>query len=427
MRLLNKIFTKIITAFVACVIVMPSAGAAVSNLPFTEIGDYGNWMTADNILQFNNAVSEDIKNFQPQANQSVSDYVPIEAKAGLALMNGLSMVSDVLDSSLVRFAIIFMILAYVFWIMFEAYAMIKNGTSAMEFGEKAVKKAAVILIWSIILAFGPAQVFMWVMGPIVAIASYLSDLILNAVASVVGTQLPDTCAAIHDYTINNLSDSMIMDPESAAQLLCIPTRLSGFFATAISTGWQWMLAGIGHSAFTVLVGAIFVVLFLYNGFKFALMAFGVGVMMLPFTAIAETLKDKTSYKGIAGDIFNGFLGLFSAESLSKQIERFVNAAIYFVSLSIVIAVCVALLSGTVSVDMAASVPTLDNTGFIPTVLTGALVTYLASRAGEIAKDLGGSVNDSFGTQTGKDISKLWKGTVDKYNKAKKFIKEVRKK
>lgn len=194
-----------------------------------------------------------------------------------------------------------------------------------------------------------------------------------------------------------------------------------------------MLAGIGHSAFTVLVGAIFVVLFLYNGFKFALMAFGVivdlflGVMMLPFTAIAETLKDKTSYKGIAGDIFNGFLGLFSAESLSKQIERFVNAAIYFVSLSIVIAVCVALLSGTVSVDMAASVPTLDNTGFIPTVLTGALVTYLASRAGEIAKDLGGSVNDSFGTQTGKDISKLWKGTVDKYNKAKKFIKEVRKK
>ena len=433
MRLLNKIFTKIITAFVACVIVMPSAGAAVSNLPFTEIGDYGNWMTADNILQFDNAVSEDIKNFQPQANQSVSDYVPIEAKAGLALMNGLSMVSDVLDSSLVRFAIIFMILAYVFWIMFEAYAMIKNGTSAMEFGEKAVKKAAVILIWSIILAFGPAQVFMWVMGPIVAIASYLSDLILNAVASVVGTQLPDTCAAIHDYTINNLSNSMIMDPESAAQLLCIPTRLSGFFATAISTGWQWMLAGIGHSAFTVLVGAIFVVLFLYNGFKFALMAFGVivdlflGVMMLPFTAIAETLKDKTSYKGIAGDIFNGFLGLFSAESLSKQIERFVNAAIYFVSLSIVIAVCVALLSGTVSVDMAASVPTLDNTGFIPTVLTGALVTYLASRAGEIAKDLGGSVNDSFGTQTGKDISKLWKGTVDKYNKAKKFIKEVRKK
>ena len=151
MRLLNKIFTKIITAFVACVIVMPSAGAAVSNLPFTEIGDYGNWMTADNILQFDNAVSEDIKNFQPQANQSVSDYVPIEAKAGLALMNGLSMVSDVLDSSLVRFAIIFMILAYVFWIMFEAYAMIKNGTSAMEFGEKAVKKAAVILIWSIIL------------------------------------------------------------------------------------------------------------------------------------------------------------------------------------------------------------------------------------------------------------------------------------
>lgn len=432
MNLLKRIFAKFMIVATAAMLIAPCALAAdaTSNLPFTEIGDYGNWMTVDNILQFDSAIETDMKNFQPQPTQLVDDYVPIVAKAGLAMMNGLSMISDMLDSSLVRFSIIFMLLAYAFWIMFEAYNMVKKGTSAKELGEKIFKKAAVIMIWSIILNFGPAQVFMWVMGPIIMIASYLSDLILNAVSSVVGVQLPDTCAAIREYTINNLSDSMIMDAESAATLLCIPTRLSGFFTTGIGAGWQWMIAGIGHSAFTVLVGAVFIVLFLYNGFKFAMMAFGVivdlflGVMMLPFTAIAETLKDKTSYQGIAGDIFNGFLGLFSAETLQKQIERFINAAIYFVSLSIVIAVCVALLSGTVSVDMSAQIPTLENDGFIPTLLTGALVAYLAARAGTIAENIGGRVNDNFGKAMSEDIVRLWKNT---YGKAKNFIKDVRKK
>ena len=73
-------------------------------------------------------------------------------------------------------------------------------------------------------------------------------------------------------------------------------------ATAVAAGWKWMIAGIGTSAFTTLVGAAFIVIFIYNGFKFALMGLGVivdlflGVFMLPFTAIAETIN-KTSYKG----------------------------------------------------------------------------------------------------------------------------------
>ena len=118
------------------------------------------------------------------------------------------------------------------------------------------------------------------------------------------------------------------------------------------------------------------------------------------------------------------MGLFSAETLQKQIERFINAAIYFVSLSIVIADCVALLSGTVSVDMSAQIPTLENDGFIPTLLTGALVAYLAARAGAIAENIGGRVNDNFGKAMSEDIVRLWKNT---YGKAKNFIKDVRKK
>ena len=340
MSLLKSIFTKIIVFAIATMVIMPNALAvtAITNMPAAEIGDYGNWLTPENVAMFNDNISADLSEFQAEsrAAQLVSDYVPIEAKVGLALMNALSRISDILDSSLVRFSIIFMIIAYAFWILFEAYNMMSKGTSAMDFGVDAVKKGAVIAIWSIVLAFGPAQIFMWVMGPIIGVAAYLSDLILNAVSNVAGFEIPDTCAAIHAYTAANISENMIMDAKTAGDLLCVPTRLSGFFATAISAGWQWLVAGIGRSAFTMLVGAIFIGVFLYNGFKFMMMGLGVvvdlflGVMMLPFTAIAETLK-KTSYSGIAGSIFNGFLGLFNTQSLADQIKRFVNAAIYFVS------------------------------------------------------------------------------------------------
>ena len=412
----------------AMVIILPSATyAATSNLPMADVGDYGNWATPDNIDLFKTDITHDMEQFQPEP--IVSDYVPFEAKIGLAMMNGFSIVADVLDSSLVRFAIIFMIIAYIFWSIFEAYNMMKNGSSAMDFGVNLVKKGGVILIWIIILNFGPAQVFMWIMGPIISVGTYMSNLILNAIAGAIGTELPDTCAAIRDYAAANTSGNMLIDTNAAADILCVPTRLSGFFTTAVVAGWKWMIAGIGTSAFTVLVGATFIVIFLYTGFKFLLMGLGVimdlflSVLMLPFTAIAETIKS-TSYKGIAGDIFNGFLGLFKPETLSRQIQRFIDAAIYFVSLSIVIAVCAALLSGTVDANLASEVPTLENSGFVPTLLTGCLVAYLANRADKIATDIGGKIDDSFGKKFGEDVKKLGKNT---YGFGKKVVDIIRKK
>ena len=204
---------------------------------------------------------------------------------------------------------------------------------------------------------------------------------------------------------------MPIDADAVANLMCVPTRLSGFFATAIAAGWQWVITGIGTSAFTVLVGVAFICIFVYIGFKFALMALGVivdlflGILMLPFTAIAETLG-KTSYKGIAGDIFNGFLGLFNPESLSVQIQRFIQAAIYFVALSVIIALCAALLSGTITTDMSTQIPTLENNGFIVPLLTGCLVAYLANHGGKIAEQWGGKVNAAFGTDLGANVKKM---------------------
>ena len=429
MKKIKCIFSKIIIAVMAMVIILPSATyAATSNLPMADVGDYGNWATPDNIDLFKTDITHDMEQFQPEP--IVSDYVPFEAKIGLAMMNGFSIVADVLDSSLVRFAIIFMIIAYIFWSIFEAYNMMKNGSSAMDFGVNLVKKGGVILIWIIILNFGPAQVFMWIMGPIISVGTYMSNLILNAIAGAIGTELPDTCAAIRDYAAANTSGNMLIDANAAADILCVPTRLSGFFTTAVVAGWKWMIAGIGTSAFTVLVGATFIVIFLYTGFKFLLMGLGVimdlflSVLMLPFTAIAETIKS-TSYKGIAGDIFNGFLGLFKPESLSRQIQRFIDAAIYFVSLSIVIAMCAALLSGTVGANLASEIPTLENDGFIITLLTGCLVAYLANRADKIAtEDIGGKIDASFGKKFGDDVKRLGKNT---YGFGKKVVDIIRKK
>ena len=429
MKKLGRIFSKLLAILVIWIFISPAAIGASTNIPFTEIGDNGAWMTEYNIEQFKQSISSDMIEFQTEAQtkQLLPDYVPIEAKIGFAMMDGLSLIADILDSSLVRFAIIFMIVAYIFWLMFETYNMMTKGSSAMELGINIVKKGAIIAIWSIILAQGPAQVFMWIMGPILSVATYMSDLILNAVTNTVGLTLPDTCNAIREYAAANASSGMIIDPKAAADMICVPTRLSGFFTTAIAIGWKWMISGIGISAFTMFVGAAFIVLFIYNAFKFTLMGLGVimdlflSVIMLPFTAIAETIN-KTSYNGIVGDIFNGFLGLFKPESLSNQIQRFINAAIYFVSLSIVIAVCAAMLSGAIRVDLSSEIPSLDNSGFMITFLTGVLVAYLANKTSKIAEDLGGKVNESFSKQFGDDIKHWWNQL---YGKGKNIVEMFR--
>lgn len=424
-RILSGLFIVITTVGLTA-----SAFAATTNMPMGDIGDYGTWATENNRIKFTTEITHDMEQFQGDfQNQLVRDYVPIEAKIGLAFMNALSFIADVLDSSLVRFAILFMFIAFAFWIMFETYKMIQDGKGEIQkLMTDIVKKGALIAIWVVILRFGPAQVFMWVMGPIISVSTYVSDLILGAVAQSAGADLPDTCAAIREYAVAHTSANNIVNATAAADMLCVPTRMSGFCYTAIAAGWKWMTAGIGTSAFSVIGGLIFIIVFIMLAWKFAFVALGViadlflGVMMLPFTAIKETVAS-TSYKGIAGNIFNSFLGIFSTESLESQITRFIQAAIYFVSLSIVVAFCVAMLSGVIDADIAARVPRLENDGFWATLLVGALTWWFANQAMDLAKKLGGNINASFGDQVRGDIKKLWDNTSGTAKKWWKIIRE----
>ena len=316
--------------------------------------------------------------------------------------------------------IIFIIVMYIFWIMLEAYNMMTTTSNAQKLVEQIIKKTVILIVWLAVLEIGPAKLFMYIVGPVISIGTYVADFILNAITQTAGISIPDTCGAIHEYAIATTPADMIIDANAAADLLCVPTRLSGFFVTAIAAGWKWMIDGIGHSIFTFTLGAVFVVLFAWNTWKFALMALSVimnlflSVLLLPFTALAETVP-QTSYKGVIGNIFNSFIKLFNGGpvKLDTQINNFINAAIYFVSLSIVIAICAALLSGVVHADMATDIPTLKNDGFIPTLLTGALVAWLANRADKTAREIGGSIQtDGTGKKFTDDIKAVIKNTYD---------------
>ena len=123
MKILRKILSKIFVVCLAVGLITPVMGASV-NLPMGDIGDHGTWATENNREKFTTQLSGDIEQFQGEfQKQLVSDYVPIEAKIGLAFMNALSFISNVLDSSLVRFVILFMFIAFAFWIIFAIFAL----------------------------------------------------------------------------------------------------------------------------------------------------------------------------------------------------------------------------------------------------------------------------------------------------------------
>ena len=429
MNMIRKFLSVILMA--ACL--GGGAWGASSNLAMPDIGDHGTWATENNRELFISELSHDVEAFQGTFQKQIIDnYVPIEAKAGLAFMNAFSFIADVLDSSLVRFVILFIILAYALWVMFESYTIIVGKSKTKEKVIEIVKKGGLVAIWMGILSIGPAETFMMLMSPILSVASYTANGILDMVSGVVGTSLPDTCATIHEYAAEHISETNLLNPDAAADILCLPTRLSAFCYTAIAVGWRWMAGGIGSSAFTFLCGGAFVGGFLYLAWRFAFIAFGVvadlflGIIMLPFTAIAETIG-KTTYKGIAGDIFNTFMGLFKAESLQSQIMRFVNAALHFIVLAVVIAVCTGLLSGLIDMNTGASLPDYNSSEFWISILMAALTWYLASNAMNLATEFGAAINTAMGDTLEKDTKNLFNKTKATATKWFKIIKSGGKK
>lgn len=428
-KTLRNFLLKLCVAVVAILLYTP-VFAVSTNLSTGDIGDYGAWTTEHNREVLIDEMKADITSFQSESSREyINTGVPIEAKLGIVFIRALTHIVNVLDGSLVRFVNIFLIVAFVFWVMFEAYKLITDGkTKAMPMFEDILRKAIILGIWLIILGVGLRDIFGAIMGPIVEFGSYISNLILDSVASAGGFKLSDSCAAIHSYAAANMTDTSIIDSSVAANIMCVPTRMSAFYYGAIAFGWKLVVGGIGTSLFTVVIGLLLVGLFVFSAYKFAFVAFGViadlflVIILLPFTAIAENLN-KTSYKGIAGDIYNGFLGIFKAEKLSSQIKKFLDAAIYFISLSVVVAIGGALLAGAVSLNSETHIITVFDGNVVTLLLTGALVAYIASHADEIAKSIGGGIDSALGGELKKDVTNLYKDGKDK---VLKFIKALKK-
>lgn len=427
-RYIKNLFIKIMVVSVTTVSVCAPVYAEL-NLNGGEVGEYGEWATDINKETIVSNIRNEASEFQSAFEREyIETGVPIEARLGIAFINGLGSVTKVLDNSLVRFVNIFLILAYAFWVLFEGYRLATDGKSkAMPVVEEIFKKGIMLVIWLMLLGGGLQQLFEIIMGPIMAFGSYIANMILDGVAEAGNFTISDTCGAIKAYAISNAAPDAPVAPEFAADIMCVPTRMSGFYYAAIKYGLGLALHGIGTSLFTVLVGALLVYLFLKAAFKFAFIAFDVvadlflTVIMLPFTAIAETLP-KTSVKGVAGDIYNGFLGLFKASNVSSQVTRFINAAIYFVALSIVVSIGGALLAGAIELNAQTHVYTVINGDVVTLLLTGALVVYIADHADDIAKTIDGGIKYTADSQISTDIKNFYSGAKER---AMNFFKKLK--
>ena len=404
---IKKIFKQFLIS-ILCVFCIYGSSYAAGNAPLGDIGEYGAWINPDNMEKYSETLSTDITQFQDKFEQTVNapGFVPIEVRLGLTLMKSLYAIDDILQISLVRFTIIFLLFMYAFWIGLESYKLIRDSGDYKKALYEIFKKGFIIAVWIIILEYGPAKIFTLMVGPIISIGTYFSDTVLNATAQKFNVNIPDTCATIHQFVDANSGGKLLIDANTAADIMCLPGRLSTFFYHATSVGFKWLIHGVTHSITEIIIGGVSIYVFIKCIFKYAFMTLGVvtdlflTLLMLPFTAIAESMPESKESNYI-GQVFSGFLKIFNTKKVSDVVATFINAAIFFVSLSIIIAICAILLSNTD--DSAYSLPS-----GIAALLKGCFVLYLGTKIEEYAKKLGGKIDNSFGNKLQSDTKTLIK-------------------
>ncbi|MBR6751763.1 MAG: hypothetical protein IKL95_00620 [Alphaproteobacteria bacterium] len=424
---MHAIFRKILIAIFAVFIAIPAFADDVVG-GSGDIGDFGRWATEENRNLVTSRIVDELQHFGPTATNVTHAYVPVEAKVGLAFIGGMTQIATALDKTLGQFAIMFMLIAYAFWVAFEAYNLIGTAGDAKKTIENVLKKGLIISVWLIVLKFGIARAFTMIMVPIVSAGTFIATTIWESITSAAGYTLPNTCEAIRQYATTALPGNVQITADAASGLLCIPPQMSAFFMTIIEIGWKWVIAGVGTSLFTSIIGIYITYLALKSIWKYMFIALGViadiflSLLLLPFTAIAETTA-KTQYKGVAGDIFNTFLDIFKAEKLETQITRIVKAALYFVCLAVATGVAVSLLTFVVNPASGEILTSGGLDGAILLILSLMLVCYMAEKSQKLASDWGGKIETGFGDQVKKDTEKLWELTKKRWKQTRDLFKK----
>ena len=334
------------------------------------------------------------ENFTPEGTL-VPGFVPIEARIGVMFMSALTDVITALYETVIPFLNALIIALLMFWFFMETWVKMKSGDPKwLEFGKEVALKMAWASFWMWLINNNPGEIFMWMMAPLIAVGTVIADTILNTAANVIGTNLPDSCAAIHQWLAGR--DDLLITGSQAADLICLPTRPLWFLYTTVWAGFLWILSGLAQfNPLMVIMGLIFVILFVYNIFTFAFRALGVIMdlffilMFLPFTAMSEAVKGGTSYDGPGAEIWNAFASFIKGAQLTDQIQRFARVIIYFILLSIVASLAIALLS---------TVNPFELGNFFTILVVGCMVSYLLSKVTTENISKGFDVDDSFGTE-----------------------------
>jgi len=405
-----KRFFKYLFVCILCIFCIYGTAYPAGNIPLGEVDEYGSWMNADNAEKYKTNISTDIKQFQGDFDNNLksSNFVPLEVKLGLVFMKSLNAIDKIMEISLVRFTIILLFITYAVFIGLEAYKLIRDSGDYKPVIYEIFKKGMIISLWLIVLDYGPAKLFAQLASPIISIGRYLSDFILNSVAQTYSIEIPDTCNAVHQYVDAHNTGKLLIDSSAAANIMCLPARMSVFFYHATSQAFKWMGYGIFHSFTAFIVGAVSAFIFIKCIFKYAFMTLGIvadlflTLLMLPFTAIAEAMPELKE-KNYVGQIFSGLLKIFNANKLSNVISTFINASIYFASLSIIISLSAILLSKIISLNSDNSYTVSYG---IESLLTGGLILYLISKVDDYTSKLGGKIDNAFGEKLKGDTKTL---------------------
>ena len=330
-----------------------------------------------------------------------------DTKINMAFMNSMSRVSIAIYDVFIPFMNAMIIALFILWLYMESWAMWGFGgdNDYWGLGMRITKKVVTVIIWMWILNHNPMQLFLWFATPIISLAAGMSDSIINTTASITGMNVSEiSCDTIY-RTVARQAD-MLVDKDYVASILCMTHRIGGLMYEYVGAGIKWVIEGIGSSFWTFLVGLAFIGIFTYNIWKFSINVMGAVIdlffvlIFLPFTAMNECFSGDTKYNGMWKPIWDGFVNFIKGSPLKSQVMKFINAAIYFIVLAVISAICIGLLSAINPSYAGDSMSVL---------LVGILVSYLLSKADEFAKTMG-----AVDTEWGDKISGYVKNAGSKF-------------
>ncbi|MDR0319556.1 MAG: hypothetical protein LBH81_02340 [Rickettsiales bacterium] len=342
-----------------------------------------------------------LRNSVPNAASLETKGVPLDIRAGLLVVEGLSTVAMLIYKNLIDVIIWLLFIFFAFWWGLEAWSVVYAKSKISDTVKKAVKKGIIITVAVFVLKSNPAEWFMILMSAVARVGNYAADLFLTEAT---GMGISQSCAAVHAMVVAGGNSFGFLGPENVASVLCMTGRITEFFWTALSQSFALIGTGIGTNVALAVLGVAGVALFLWCAVKFTIMTLGVVVdmtlmlMFLPFVAFKESFKDGWSKDApFASAIFERIANSFGGGDISGQIKKLVQVLIYIIAVALISSICYLLMKGILAEN---------GNSMVYTLLGGALCAYLISQTDKIATQMGGAVDKEWTGKIQENVNSL---------------------